>query len=438
MSGVEIALLSIAIMLVLIYSGVHVAIALILLSFGGVWLIRGNFEIASNMLVLAFKDSISDYIFGVVPLFVLMGLLVAVAGIGRDTFEVAAQVFRKVLGGLGIATVAANAVFAAITGISIASAAVFTKVAVPEMMRHGYTPRFSVGVVAGSSVLGMLLPPSLLFILYGVLTEQSVGSLFIAGIIPGILLSLVYCAGIFAMGRWWPSFIGGGRPVASEPVRTMGVGEMLNKIAPIVILVALVLGGIYGGFFTPTEAGAAGALGALLISLAKRRLSWASFWQVLVQTGHTTSSICFLIIGASLYSRMLAMSGMPGWLGSWVVESGLGVTGIIIALMLVVILLGTILDSASIMLLTLPIAIPILVGLQVDLIWLGVLMVIAVEIGLLTPPFGIAVFVVKATLGPDSKVTLNDIFAGSAPFAVMMLFVLVLVFLFPWLATALV
>lgn len=438
MSGVEIALLSIAIMLVLIYSGVHVAIALILLSFGGVWLIRGNFEIASNMLVLAFKDSISDYIFGVVPLFVLMGLLVAVAGIGRDTFEVAAQVFRKVLGGLGIATVAANAVFAAITGISIASAAVFTKVAVPEMMRHGYTPRFSVGVVAGSSVLGMLLPPSLLFILYGVLTEQSVGSLFIAGIIPGILLSLVYCAGIFAMGRWWPSFIGGGRPVAGEPVRTMGVGEMLNKIAPIVILVALVLGGIYGGFFTPTEAGAAGALGALLISLAKRRLSWASFWQVLVQTGHTTSSICFLIIGASLYSRMLAMSGMPGWLGSGVVESGLGVTGIIIALMLVVILLGTILDSASIMLLTLPIAIPILVGLQVDLIWLGVLMVIAVEIGLLTPPFGIAVFVVKATLGPDSKVTLNDIFAGSAPFALMMLLVLVLVFLFPWLATALV
>lgn len=438
MSGVEIALLSIAIMLVLIYSGVHVAIALILLSFGGVWLIRGNFEIASNMLVLAFKDSISDYIFGVVPLFVLMGLLVAVAGIGRDTFEVAAQVFRKVLGGLGIATVAANAVFAAITGISIASAAVFTKVAVPEMMRHGYTPRFSVGVVAGSSVLGMLLPPSLLFILYGVLTEQSVGSLFIAGIIPGILLSLVYCAGIFAMGRWWPSFIGGGKPVESEPVRVMGVGEMLNKIAPIVILVALVLGGIYGGFFTPTEAGAAGALGALLISLAKRRLSWASFWQVLVQTGHTTSSICFLIIGASLYSRMLAMSGMPGWLGSWVVESGLGVTGIIIALMLVVILLGTILDSASIMLLTLPIAIPILVGLQVDLIWLGVLMVIAVEIGLLTPPFGIAVFVVKATLGPDSKVTLNDIFAGSAPFALMMLLVLVLVFLFPWLATALV
>ena len=440
MSGVEIAFLSIALMLLLIYSGMHVAIALIMLSFGGVWLLRGNFDIASNMLVLAFKDAISDYLFGVVPLFVLMGLLVAVAGIGRDTFEVAAQVFRRVMGGLGIATVAANAVFAAITGISIASAAVFTKVAVPEMIRHGYTPKFSVGVVAGSSVLGMLIPPSLLFILYGVLTEQSVGSLFIAGVIPGILLSVVYCIGIFAMGKWWPDFIGGPRPGAAEvaPEHLMGLGEMANKLFPIVLLVALVLGGIYGGYFTPTEAGAAGALGALVISVAKRRLTWASFWQVLVQTGHTTSSICFLIIGASLYSRMLAMSGMPGWLGSFVLESGMGATGILTALLLVFIALGTILDSASIMLLTLPIAIPILSGMNVDLIWLGVLTVLAVEIGLLTPPFGIAVFVVKATLGPDSKITLNEIFAGALPFAAMMLFVLILVFLFPWLATALV
>ena len=438
MSGVGIAFLSVAAMLVLIYSGMHVAIALILLSFCGVWLLRGNFDIASNMLVIAFKDSISDYLFGVVPLFVLMGLLVAVAGIGRDTFEVAAQLFRRILGGLGIATVAANAVFAAITGISIASAAVFTKVAVPEMIRHGYTPRFAVGVVAGSSVLGMLIPPSLLFILYGVLTEQSVGSLFIAGVIPGILLSVVYCIGIFAMGRWWPSFIGGRKADSYDAANDMSVAEMANKLAPIVVLISLVLGGIYGGYFTPTEAGAAGALGALVISLAKRRLTWASFWQVLVQTGHTTSSICFLIVGASLYSRMLAMSGMPGWLGSGVVESGLGVTGVVLALMLVVIALGTILDSASIMLLTLPIAIPILTGMNVDLIWLGVLMVLAVEIGLLTPPFGIAVFVVKATLGPDSKITLGEIFAGATPFAAMMLLVLILVFLFPWLATALV
>jgi C4-dicarboxylate transporter, DctM subunit len=266
-----------------------------------------------------------------------------------------------------------------------------------------------------------------------------VGSLFIAGVIPGLLLTLVYCTGIFAMGRWWPSYISGRQPEPTvAPAPDMSPGEMLNKLAPIIILVALVLGGIYGGVFTPTEAGAAGAFGALLISLAKRRLDWPKFWQVLVQTGHTTSSICFLIIGANLYSRMLAMSGLPSWLSNFVVDSGMGMTGIIVALMVVIILLGTILDSASIMLLTLPIAVPILTGTGVDLIWLGVLVVLAVEIGLLTPPFGIAVFVVKATLGPDSAVTLNDIFAGAAPFAAMMLLVLILVFLFPWLATALV
>src|SRR5690606_13717852 len=180
----------------LIYAGMYVAIALTMLSFIGVWLIRGDAGIAANLLALAVNDAISDYVFGVVPLFVLMGLLVAVADIGKDTFDVANQLLRRVRGGLGIATVAANAVFAAITGISIASAAVFTRVAVPEMLRHGYAPRFSVGVVAGSSVLGMLIPPSLLLILYGILTERSIGDLFIAGVIPGIVLALSFAIGI--------------------------------------------------------------------------------------------------------------------------------------------------------------------------------------------------------------------------------------------------
>ena len=206
MSGIEIAFGSIGLMLVLIYSGLHVAIALIVISFLGVWLLRENFDLAANMMVVSFKDSITDQLFGVVPLFVLMGLIVSVSGMGRDTFDVAQQTFRRIQGGLGIATVAANAIFAAITGISIASAAVFTKVAVPEMRRRGYTAQFSVGVVAGSSVLGMLIPPSLLFILYGILTEQSVGSLFIAGILPGLLLAVTYAVGIMAMSRFPPPF----------------------------------------------------------------------------------------------------------------------------------------------------------------------------------------------------------------------------------------
>ncbi|WP_180901143.1 TRAP transporter large permease [Martelella soudanensis] len=436
MSGVEIALGSVALMLVLIYAGLHVAIALILVSFIGVWVLKDNFDLAANMLVLAFKDSITDQLFGVVPLFVLMGLVVSISGMGRDTFDVAQQAFRRIRGGLGVATVAANAVFAAITGISIASAAVFTKVAVPEMRARGYTPEFSVGVVAGSSVLGMLIPPSLLFILYGILTEQSVGSLFIAGVLPGLLLAVTYSIGIVAMAHLMPGFVGG---TAADDLdaRHMGWGEIAAKLLPIAALVALVLGGIYGGLFTPTEAGGAGAAGALLIAIVKRRLSWRDFWQVLVQTGHTTASICFLIIGASLYSRMLAFTGMPGWLGHTVLEAGFSTEGVVLAMVVVMVLLGTILDSSSIMLLVLPIAVPILNGLGVDLIWLGVIAILAVEIGLLTPPFGIAVYVIKSTLGPESDITLGQIFRGAAPFALMMLFVLALVFLFPAIATAL-
>lgn len=436
MTGITVALITIGLMLVLIYAGVHVAIALMVLSFVGVWMLRGNFDIAANMMVVAFKDSISDYLFGVVPLFVLMGLVVAAAGLGRDAFDVAHQAFRRLRGGLGISTVVANAIFAAITGISIASAAVFTKIAVPEMRRHGYTPAFSVGVVAGSSVLGMLLPPSLLFILYGVLTEQSVGALFIAGILPGLLLALMYCVGIVLAAWLKPGWVVGAQRIQDAPP-LMGWAEIASKIGPIVLLVALVMGGIYGGLFTPTEAGAVGAFAAILIALAKRRLTWPVLKSVLIQTGHTTAAVCFLILAASYYSRMLALSGMPGWLGNAVLTAGLDPSTVVLLMAVLLILLGTILDSSSIMLLVIPIAYPVLSAMGTDLIWLGVIVILAVEIGLLTPPFGIAVYVVKATLGPGSDISLGQIFKGAAPFALAMLALLLLVFFFPPIATAL-
>jgi tripartite ATP-independent transporter DctM subunit len=415
-------------MLVLIYAGMYVAVALSVLSFIGVWLIRGDAGIAANLLALAANDAISDYVFGVVPLFVLMGLLVAVADIGKDTFEVAEQLLRRIRGGLGVATVAANAVFAAITGISIASAAVFTKVAVPEMLRHGYSPSFSVGVVAGSSVLGMLIPPSLLLILFGVLTEQSIGDLFIAGVIPGLLLAFAFASGIVLMATLKPSlvFADPSRERAVDGAPLMGIGEITNKLFPIVLLIVLVLGGIYGGFFTPVEAGAVGAAGALIIAIAKRRLDWPGLWKVLVDTAHITAAVCFLIIGASLYSRMLAISGVTEMLRV-----------LLAAFVLVVLILGTILDSSSIMLITIPLVLPALVGFQTDLIWFGIVTVIAVEVGLLTPPFGMAVFVIKATLGKDSPITLQNIFAGALPFAVIMVVVLLAVIVFPSLATVL-
>jgi tripartite ATP-independent transporter DctM subunit len=438
MTGITIAALSVGGMVLLIYAGLHVAIALLVLSFAGIWLMRGSFDVAANMMVLAFKDSLSDYLFGVVPLFVLMGLVVAAAGLGRDAFDVAHQLFRRLRGGLGVATVAANAIFAAITGISIASAAVFAKLAVPEMRRHGYTRTFSVGVVAGSSVLGMLLPPSLLFILYAVLTEQSVGALFIAGILPGLLLTLIYSLGILGAAWLRPGWIERAAPASAGPeAPLMSGGEIAVRLAPIVALVAVVMGGIYGGFFTPTEAGAAGAFGAILIAIARRRLTWPVFRDVLIQTGHTTAAVCFLILAASFYARMLAMTGLPGWLGREIVAAGFDARTVVLLVALLLILLGTILDSSSIMLLVVPIAYPVLGGLGVDMIWFGVIVILAVEIGLLTPPFGIAAYVVKASLGPDSDVGLGEVFLGAAPFALAMLLLLLLVYAFPPLATAL-
>jgi tripartite ATP-independent transporter DctM subunit len=433
-TGLEIGVASLAAMLVLIWLGMHVGVALTLLSFLGVWAIRDNMVIASKLLAQAAADSIASHIFGVVPLFVLMGLLVSQADIGRDTFQVTNHLFRRIKGGLGIATVAANAVFAAITGISIASAAVFTKVAVPEMLKLGYTPRFSVGVVAGSSVLGMLIPPSLLLIVYGFLAEVSVGALFIAGVIPGILLAIAFGIAIIVMAHWAPGFVGGREIEDGDDMR---LAEMAVKMAPIVLLIAVVLGGIYGGFFTPTEAGAVGALGALLLALARRKLDWRGLWSVLVETGHVTVSISFLIIAASIYTRMLALSGLPQFLIGGIEAAGLGFPALLFIYIVVVVLMGTVLDSTSILLIVLPLILPIVGGFGADLVWFGIVTIIAVEIGLLTPPLGIAVYVIKSTLD-DDRISLGEIFRGAFPFAVIMLLVLVLIVLVPELSLMLV
>ena len=437
MSGFEIGLWSLGAILVLIYTGMHVAIALALVSFFGIWILRDNPGQAARILSLATRESISSYLFGVVPLFVLMGLVVSRANIGRDTFDVATRFLGRLRGGLGISTVGANAIFASITGISIASAAVFTKIAVPEMMRAGHTARFSTGVVVGSSILGMLLPPSLLMILYGILAEQSVGALFIAGIGPGILVTIIFCVGIWLMVKYWPGFTG----VAAPPqgYDTSGLAawrDVTSKLAPIVVLVGLVLGGLYGGLFTPTEAGAIGALGAIVIAFVKRRLTGRVLWQVTVETGHITAAICFLIIAATMYSRMLALTGLPSFLTAWIVSMDVGVYGFLFFYVAVLVLLGTILDSSSTMLITVPLSLPVAMSLDIDLIWFGIITVLAVEIGLLTPPMGLSVFVVKGSLDDDS-IPLSEVFLGSAPFAALMLVALLLIVIFPGIALGL-
>ena len=430
MTALGIGIVSLAMMVVLIIAGLHVAISLLLLSFVGVWLMRDNIDVALALMAQATGDSIASHEFGVVPLFVLMGLLVATADLGKDIFEVANSMLRRIRGGLGVATVMANAVFAAITGISIASAAVFTKVAVPEMLRFGFTPRFATGVVAGSSVLGMLIPPSLLMILYAFLSEQSVGAMFLAGVMPGLVLAIAFSIAIVAMAWLFPGYVGG---TAAVDVPGMKLREAAVKVAPVLLLIFVVLGGIYGGIFTATDAGAVGALGALALALAKRRLTPSIFWKVLVETGRITVSVLFLIIAANLYSRMLTLSGLPQFIVEWMVGLGFGVVGFLAVFIAIVLFLGCIIDSASIMLIVLPLMLPVAKTLGIDLVWLGVITVVAIEIGLLTPPFGISVYVVKSTLN-DARITLWDIFAGTQPFTLIMFVVLLLIIAFPGIA----
>jgi C4-dicarboxylate transporter DctM subunit len=378
---------------------------------------------------------VSDYVFATVPLFVLMGLFVNVSEIGRDAFVAAQRIFGRVHGGLGVATVAANAVFAAITGISIAAAAIFTKIAVPEMVRQGYTPKFAVGLTAGSSLLGMLIPPSLLLIIYGVLAEVSIGSLFLAAVLPGILLAVAFAAGVILIAWLWPSFAGNVRRVDVGQQHTALLGA-LGGLVPVLALIVLVLGGIYGGVFTPTEAGAAGAFGAMVIALIKRRLDWPKLWQVISETGQVSVSILFLIIAASTFSRMLALSELPQDMAAFLSGTGLGLAGFLAAYLVLLIVLGTLLDSTSIMLIMLPLALPVAAALGANLVWFGIITTIAIEIGLLTPPFGLSVYVIKASMD-DPKISLATIFAGALPFVLITLSVTILLMAFPQISLAL-
>lgn len=436
MSALEIGLVLIGLLLPLILIGLHIGIALMLLSFVGVWMMRGNFELATKLVSLTFYGGISDYIFATIPMFVLMGLLISISNVGKDTFDVAEWALRKIKGGLGVATVLSNTVFAAVTGISIASAAVFTRVAVPEMIRHGYQPKFAVGTVAGSSILGMLIPPSLLLIIYGVLAEESIGRMFVAGVIPGLLMAAAFMAMILIAARVAPdTVIVPGHQRRVDHHETLGSATI--KLVPLVALVVLVLGGLYSGYFTPTEAGAVGAAGALVVTVLRGRLNGVNSRQVMRETGYISVGILFLLIAAGMYSRMLTMAGIPMEVGNLIAHLGLGVYGFLAVYILLVLLLGMILDSTSILLIVVPIAAPIAKSMGLDLIHFGVISVIAVEIGLLTPPFGISAFTVKSSLDDDS-IKVETIFLGALPYVAIMLLVLAFIVFVPgsttWLA----
>ena len=431
MEPTTIALITIGILMVAILCGVYVGVALAATSVLGLWLIKGSFTAGLMILGSTSYRAVMDYVFGVVPMFILMGLLANLSGASKELYDSANALFARIRGGLGIATVLANAIFAAITGVSVASAAVFSKIAIPQMERLGYDKRFALGTVAGSSVLGMLIPPSILLIVYGILTEEAIGKLFAAGVIPGILLSVVLSIGIYIMVLMKPS-IGGERPVVDENEQQHFFRTLFRPWA-FLVLIALVLGGIYIGWFTPTEAGAIGAMGAFLLSAIKRQLSVTALWNVLLETGYSTASIFFLLITAQMYSRMLTISGLPGKVSGFVTAMPVAPIVIILMFMAIFLILGAFLDSTSILLVTIPLMMPAITSLNYNLIWFGVVSVVAVETGLLTPPFGMVVYAMKATLGDQT--TIEEIFAGSFPFLIMMLVVLAILIAFPGLST---
>jgi len=287
----------------------------------------------------------------------------------------------------------------------------------------------------------MLIPPSILFIIFGVIANVSIGDLFTSGILPGIVLSIAFCITISFLAYFKTSFVF----VDPKTVQTKYKGPLdaspawyvAWKFLPICVLIGIVLGGIYGGFFTPVEAGGCGALAAFVIALLRRELSFRTFWEVALETGRVTAAICFLLMAAQMYSQMLTLSGLPYAVGQWLQSSGLSFIVILIGYLVVVLIMGCFLDSVSIMLILLPFVLPVMDGFGVNMVWMGVITVVAIEIGLLTPPLGVSVFVVKANLD-DQRITTWQVFMGAMPMTLTMVAVLAICVLFPWLSLVLI
>jgi tripartite ATP-independent transporter DctM subunit len=431
MTPETIALVSVVFVFALIVLGVHVGITLAAMSVLGIWAITGKVTVALNILQVTAYSAVMDYVFAVVPLFVLMGLFSTLAGATRELFNAAQFFLGRIRGGMGIATVIANAVFAAITGVSVASAAVFSKVAYPEMKRLQYDKNFGLGIVAGSAILGMLIPPSVLMIVYGVVTEQGIGKLFIAGFLPGLVVTAVLSLGIRTMIHFKPAL--GGLMERGEPFTLRNAWRAVSGCWAVLVLILLVLGGIWGGLFTPTEAGAVGAAGGFLLIVVKGKLNLRDLWRVLLDGGQTTASIFLLLICAQMYSRMLTISGLASRISEGATSLPVPPWVIIAGFLVVWLVLGCIIDSTSIILLTIPIMHPVAVKLGYDPIWFTIVAIVTIEIGLLTPPFGMVVFAMKSALGDEAKI--EEIFAGSTPFMLMLLIALAIIIAFPILST---
>jgi tripartite ATP-independent transporter DctM subunit len=370
--------------------------------------------------------TVTDYTFGVIPMFMLMGAFVSVSGVSRELFRAANAFIGHLRGGLGVATVVACGGFAAICGSSVATAATFSSVAYPEMRRFGYPQSFSTGVIAAGGTLGAMLPPSTVLAVYAILTQQDIGKLFMAGIIPGILAMLMYVLTIFIIVQVRPDWLPRGEQ-KTWPERLNGLKDVW---APLVLFV-FVIGGLYGGFFTPTEAGGVGATGAFLLGVLRGKLDRAGILTALLSATRTAAAVFTVLIGALIFGYFLTVTQVPQNLTAFLSELGLGRYGVLALIMVMYLILGCLMDAMAMIILTVPIVFPIIVQLGFDPIWFGIIIVMTVELGLIHPPVGMNVFVIKSVVQDVSFMT---IFRGVIPFVLTDLLRLVILIAFPMIA----
>jgi C4-dicarboxylate transporter, DctM subunit len=404
---VEVAAIGFVAVFALLFLGAPIAFGMALVGFGGFGLLVGWHPALAMLGQIAYETTLSDSL-SVLPLFILMGNLITRAGLSRALFDCAYAFLGARRGGLAMATVVACGGFAAVSGSSMATSATMAKVAIPSMRRFGYADSLAAGSIAAGGTLGILIPPSVILVLYGILTSTSIGDLFIAGVIPGIVGVLFYMGAVAVTTAL--------RPEAGPPGERSGWAHRLATLRDIwgvLVLFALVMGGIYFGVFTPTEAAGIGAGGSLLFALYRRGLTWKRLLAVLVETTLTSTMMFTLLIGAVLFSNFINVAGLPRDLSAWIGQSDASPVAIMALILAVYIGLGCLLESLSMLLLTIPIFFPIIVTLGFDPVWFGIIVVVVIEISLITPPIGLNVFVLNATL-PD--IAIGTIFRGVAPF----------------------
>ena len=436
----------IIVLLGLVFAGVHIAISLGITAALGIYLLTGDVEVVRNFVANTAYEALRDYVFAVIPLFMLMGDFLAKCGAARDLYALGNRASRWLPGRLAAATIVANALFGFVTGVSIAAAAAFSRIAYPEMMRYGYRRDFALGCVAGSACLGMLIPPSVLMIVWCVLTELSIGKVFLAGIIPGFIAAAGMVAYVVVAAILKPELVGErsrsvtgavGADVAGAPAVPIGdeqpIGAVFASTMLVVALILGTLGAIWLGLCTPTEGASVGAVGALVLAVIKG-IKPREVWHVVLDVGRTSGPLLLLLFCAQLYSRVLSMTGFTETAKTFLLSTGAGPWGILLVMVGIWFVLGCLIDSISIILLTVPIFAPIAKQLGFEPLAFAIMGILAIETGLLTPPFGILVFTVKAAV-PDRSITLAEIFRGSIPYWVVLLGVVVALAIFPQFAT---